>query len=202
MRRLMLLTALAAGALALNLAPTAHAQESPITEPGPESGTPPDEYGQPIYGTRGNPWTGVMQTWLREAGFRPGPTDLWFGNQTQRAVVAFQAAVGLDQTGEWTWETSQAQQNYAPPSPSEPTSISYGVWDRLAECESNGRWSIDTGNGYYGGLQFALRSWRAAGGSGYPHHHSREEQIRVAERLLEMQGWSAWPACSRQLGLR
>ena len=46
------------------------------------------------------------------------------------------------------------------------------VWDAIAECESNGNWSINTGNGYYGGLQFALGSWRAAGGSGYPHHAS------------------------------
>lgn len=77
-----------------------------------------------------------------------------------------------------------------------------GVWDKLAECESGGDWSIATGNGYYGGLQFAPGSWRAAGGSGNPAAASREEQIRVAENLLGMQGWGAWPACSRKLGLR
>ncbi|MET0786946.1 MAG: transglycosylase family protein [Paenisporosarcina sp.] len=77
-----------------------------------------------------------------------------------------------------------------------------GVWDRLAECESGGDWSINTGNGYYGGLQFALQSWQAVGGTGYPHEHSREEQIRRAEILLEMQGWGAWPTCSRKIGLR
>jgi hypothetical protein len=76
------------------------------------------------------------------------------------------------------------------------------VWDRIAECESNGNWDINTGNGYYGGLQFALESWRATGGEGYPHHASRAEQIRRAEILLDMQGWGAWPTCSRQLGLR
>ena len=76
------------------------------------------------------------------------------------------------------------------------------VWDDLAMCESGGNWSINTGNGYYGGLQFALRSWRAVGGSGYPHHHSREEQIYRAEKLLEIQGWGAWPACSLKLGYR
>lgn len=76
------------------------------------------------------------------------------------------------------------------------------VWDRIAECESNGNWSINTGNGYFGGLQFALESWRATGGEGYPHHASKAEQIRRAEILLDMQGWSAWPTCSRQLGLR
>ena len=78
----------------------------------------------------------------------------------------------------------------------------YGVWDRLAKCESGGRWNINTGNGYYGGLQFNLRTWRAYGGTGYPHQHSRAEQIRIAEKTLARQGWGAWPACSRKLGLR
>ncbi len=77
-----------------------------------------------------------------------------------------------------------------------------GVWDRLAQCESGGNWSISTGNGYYGGLQFSQGSWNAAGGSGNPANASREEQIRVAQNLQAQQGWGAWPACSRALGLR
>ncbi|HEX5945702.1 MAG TPA: transglycosylase family protein [Acidimicrobiales bacterium] len=77
-----------------------------------------------------------------------------------------------------------------------------GVWDQLAECESGGNWSISTGNGYHGGLQFSQESWNAAGGSGNPANASREEQIRVAENLQSMQGWGAWPSCSSQLGLR
>jgi Transglycosylase-like domain len=76
------------------------------------------------------------------------------------------------------------------------------VWDRLAQCESGGNWSINTGNGYYGGLQFSLSSWRAAGGSGYPHKASRAEQIRRGERLKARQGWGAWPSCTSKLGLR
>ncbi len=75
------------------------------------------------------------------------------------------------------------------------------VWDRLAQCESNGRWHLDSGNGFYGGLQFTLRSWRAVGGSGAPNEHPREVQILKAERLQAKQGWGAWPACSRKLGL-
>lgn len=74
------------------------------------------------------------------------------------------------------------------------------MWDDLAECESNGDWQANTGNGYYGGVQFALSSWESVGGSGYPHQHSREEQIHRAELLLERQGWDAWPHCSRELG--
>lgn len=76
------------------------------------------------------------------------------------------------------------------------------TWDRLADCESNGDWSADTGNGFFGGLQFTQRSWEAMGGEGSPAAASRNEQIMRAERLHEEQGWSAWPSCSRQLGLR
>jgi resuscitation-promoting factor RpfB len=76
------------------------------------------------------------------------------------------------------------------------------VWDKLAQCESGGNWSINTGNGYYGGLQFSLSTWRAYGGKGYPHQASREEQIRIAKKLKAAAGWGSWPACSSKLGLR
>ncbi|MGC5627928.1 transglycosylase family protein [Georgenia sp. Z1344] len=75
------------------------------------------------------------------------------------------------------------------------------VWDDLAQCESGGNWSINTGNGYYGGLQFHPQTWAAFGGTGNPADASRAEQIRVAENVLAVQGWGAWPACSAQLGL-
>jgi hypothetical protein len=89
------------------------------------------------------------------------------------------------------------------PAPAPAATSSGGtVWDSLAQCESGGNWSANTGNGYYGGLQFTQQSWAAAGGSGSPEGASREEQIRVAENLLSMQGWGAWPACSSELGLR
>jgi resuscitation-promoting factor RpfA len=76
------------------------------------------------------------------------------------------------------------------------------TWDRLAQCESGGNWAINTGNGFSGGLQFTPSTWRGFGGGGVAHHASREEQIAVAERVLAKQGWGAWPACSRKLGLR
>ncbi len=85
------------------------------------------------------------------------------------------------------------------PSASTPSG---SVWDRLAQCESGGNWHINTGNGYYGGLQFTLSTWRAYGGSGYPHQNSREQQIAVAKRLQAAAGWGQWPACSSKLGLR
>jgi hypothetical protein len=98
-----------------------------------------------------------------------------------------------------------------PPAPEpEPTpepaatsgAVDVSVWDRLAQCESGGNWSINTGNGFYGGLQFTIDSWRWVGGSGYPHEASKAEQIARAEILLGRQGWEAWPACSSKLGLR
>ncbi|MBF0807086.1 LysM peptidoglycan-binding domain-containing protein [Rothia nasimurium] len=75
------------------------------------------------------------------------------------------------------------------------------AWEALAQCESGGNWSINTGNGYYGGLQFSLSSWAAAGGTGNPAAASKAEQIRVAENLLQMQGWGAWPSCAAKLNL-
>ena len=75
------------------------------------------------------------------------------------------------------------------------------TWDAIAQCESSGNWQIDTGNGYYGGLQFLPATWRAFGGTGNPAHASKAQQIAVAERVLKVQGWNAWPTCSRRLGL-
>lgn len=77
-------------------------------------------------------------------------------------------------------------------------------WDRLAQCESGGNWHINTGNGYYGGLQFSASTWNAFGGNEFAStadQASREEQIYVAEKVLAQQGWGAWPACSASLGL-
>ena len=68
-------------------------------------------------------------------------------------------------------------------------------WDAIAACESGGNWSIDTGNGHYGGLQFKQSTWTAHGGVGNPATAPREEQIRVAERVLRTQGLKAWPKC-------
>ncbi len=76
------------------------------------------------------------------------------------------------------------------------------AWDKLAQCESGGNWKINTGNGYYGGLQFSQRTWRAFGGTGMAHQASKAQQIAVAERVLAGQGWKAWPSCSKKLGLR
>jgi len=77
------------------------------------------------------------------------------------------------------------------------------VWDQLAQCESGGNWATNTGNGYYGGLQFSLGTWQSYGGSGLPSENSRETQIMIAERVRAADGggYSSWPACSQSLGL-
>ncbi|QWC85320.1 transglycosylase family protein [Nocardioidaceae bacterium] len=78
-------------------------------------------------------------------------------------------------------------------------------WERLAQCESGGNWKINTGNGYYGGLQFSASTWRGFGGTKYAryaHQATKLEQIRTAQDVQARQGWRAWPVCSRKVGLR
>ncbi|MCB4208666.1 transglycosylase family protein [Arthrobacter sp. UM1] len=75
------------------------------------------------------------------------------------------------------------------------------TWDALAQCESGGNWNANTGNGFFGGIQFTQQSWNGVGMSGSPANASRAEQIQAGERLLAQQGWGAWPACSAKLGL-
>ncbi|MEB3966496.1 transglycosylase family protein [Streptomyces kunmingensis] len=77
-------------------------------------------------------------------------------------------------------------------------------WSCIAECESGGRWSANTGNSYYGGLQFRQSTWEAYGGLKYAPRAdlaTRKEQIKVAEKVLSDQGWGAWPACSNKYRL-
>lgn len=79
------------------------------------------------------------------------------------------------------------------------------VWDRLAQCESTGNWAINSGNGFFGGIQFDQNTWDRWGGQEFAPRAdlaSREEQIAIASKTLAAQGWGAWPACSSSLGLR
>jgi hypothetical protein len=72
---------------------------------------------------------------------------------------------------------------------------SWATWERIAQCESGGNWHINTGNGYYGGLQFSLETWRGVGGHGYPHQASKAEQIHRANILHRQSGFAPWPVC-------
>ena len=85
------------------------------------------------------------------------------------------------------------------------TSGGNGVWDQLAQCESGGNWSMNSGNGFTGGLQFMTSTWLAQGGGKYAsaaYLATPAQQIEIAERTLASGGWGQWPACSRRLGLR
>ncbi|MFC7491171.1 MULTISPECIES: transglycosylase family protein [unclassified Knoellia] len=78
------------------------------------------------------------------------------------------------------------------------------VWDRVAACESGGNWSINTGNGYYGGLQFSYSTWKGFGGQRYAttaNRATKAQQILIAQEVLKVQGPGAWPTCSVRAGL-
>ncbi len=75
------------------------------------------------------------------------------------------------------------------------------IWEKLADCESHQNWSIDTGNGYYGGLQFSQGAWNSVGGSGNPAQASKDEQIMRGKMLQSQRGWGPWGGCSKKLGL-
>lgn len=92
-----------------------------------------------------------------------------------------------------------------PAGPKAPAVSNGSVWDELAQCEAGGDWSINTGNGFSGGLQFTPSTWAGFGGTEYApaaHMASREQQIAVAEKVQAAQGWGAWPACTAKMGLR
>lgn len=82
-----------------------------------------------------------------------------------------------------------------------PAVASGSIWDQMSQCEAGGNWARNSGNGYYGGLQFSASTWHGVGGQGLPSENSREEQIARAEILLARSGWGQWPACARKLGL-
>ncbi|MCW3844036.1 LysM peptidoglycan-binding domain-containing protein [Micromonospora yasonensis] len=87
--------------------------------------------------------------------------------------------------------------------PAAPASAASVNWDAIAQCESGGNWHINTGNGYYGGLQFSRSTWNGYGGQKYAARAdlaSRSEQIAIAEKVLDGQGIGAWPVCGKKSG--
>jgi hypothetical protein len=123
-------------------------------------------------------------------GARATPTNTTPTNTTTAGPIAPPAQVAAATTAPT-----------ASPAPAAPAT-SPGNWDKIAACESGGAWNTNTGNGYYGGLQFNAATWHNYGGSGLPHQASKATQITIAEKVLAEQGWGAWPVCSRKAGLR
>ncbi len=110
---------------------------------------------------------------------------------------SYSFAVDADQNSAFTNHTEQSTLNHNIFIDSQ----SGEVWDKIAQCESKGNWGINTGNGYYGGLQFSEGAWRSVGGMGMPHEASREEQISKGKLLQERRGWGVWGLCAKRLGL-
>jgi LysM repeat protein len=122
------------------------------------------------------------------------------------AEVKAQVATPADQSAA---AAPQSQTEYVAPAPKQtsvaaPSASSGSVWDAIAACESGGNWAINTGNGFYGGLQFTAGTWAAYGGLNYAPRAdlaSRDAQIAVASAVQAGQGWGAWPVCSAKAGL-
>lgn len=132
---------------------------------------------------------------------------------TARVTTENKQEVGRDILGERVVREPQARvvhygtqrSSGSSGSSSAPAVSGGGVWDRLAQCESGGNWSTNSGNGYYGGVQFDKQTWSAYGGDQYaalPHQASREEQIAIASKVRDARGgYGAWPSCASKLGL-
>jgi hypothetical protein len=138
-----------------------------------------------------------------------------YGPATERAVRSWQTSNGLQVDGiagpatiaslRSAVRRSNATQVTATLPPPAPAPEHYDQWVRLAVCESGSRWSYNGGSGFDGGLQFSPGTWTAMGGGEFAQYAwgaSAVEQMIVAERVLDAQGWRAWPTCSRRLGLR
>lgn len=131
----------------------------------------------------------------------------------EEAVIVGGTTVISDHIGDELAAAMLGQPRPAPPGPacdlefSSPDCAytyrhSVKTWEDLAQCESHQNWQANTGNGYYGGLQFHPNTWQNVGGTGLPHEHSKWEQIHRGEILQERAGWGQWPHCSRKLGYR
>ena len=126
--------------------------------------------------------------------------ELWTAAAEPEPTVTIRSAVTIVPTGvAQSVEQPPVKRQVAGSSPA-PGATSGVNWDAIAACESGGNWSINTGNGYSGGLQFHPATWNGHGGqqyAPYAHQATREQQIAVAERVLATQGIGAWPTCGR-----
>jgi hypothetical protein len=146
----------------------------------------------------------------------PGGNELRFGQFATPAVARrlhhlavvrrahVRAAASASASAEAVREAeaeAAASSAAAQSAPAAPVSVTAAL-EEIAQCESHGNWSDDTGNGYYGGLQFSLGTWQGYGGTGLPSDASKAEQIAIAAKLVAADGgYGAWPACSAEYGL-
>ncbi|WP_234880177.1 resuscitation-promoting factor [Mycolicibacterium litorale] len=126
----------------------------------------------------------------------PGTQDVTFAVSTVNGKVVYRQVMARDVV---TPARPQVQRVGAKPGTAVPPVQNNATWDALAFCESSGNWGINTGNGFYGGVQFTQSTWESFGGLRYAPRAdlaTREEQIAIAEVTRDKQGWGAWPVCS------
>lgn len=191
----------------VKVAQASEEQAKPAPAPAPKIvGVQPGDYLEKI--ATENQTTSLRLFYANTAISNP---DLIFPNQQLRVPTAEEALapreVPVNQSIPVPTPAATTQAAAPAPSPRPAAAANYApsdgsVWDRLAACEAGGNWAINTGNGYYGGLQFSLSSWRSVGGSGLPSSASREEQIMRGKMLQARSGWGAWPSCTARLGIR
>jgi uncharacterized protein YabE (DUF348 family) len=158
------------------------------------------------YGTvvRHDPSLYTDQTRVVSSG-TPGREKVTYREVRRNGKVVINRVVGRVQLTAPVAEVDVRGTKSRPVSAPPVTSGGGTVWDEIAQCESGGNWAINTGNGYYGGLQFLQSTWLANGGGAYaslPSEASREQQIAVATRIRDAAGgYGPWPACAASLGL-
>ncbi|WP_067892702.1 resuscitation-promoting factor [Nocardia vaccinii] len=132
---------------------------------------------------------------------KPGVQDVTYAVSIVNGVVA-----GKNQVSSTVVVPAQPKtvRKGAKPGTEVPPVRDGAIWDALAKCESGGNWAINTGNGYFGGVQFDQNTWARQGGLKYaprPDLATRNEQIAIAEKTRARQGWGAWPTCTSRLGI-
>jgi uncharacterized protein YabE (DUF348 family) len=138
---------------------------------------------------------------------KPGSERVTYRVVRRNGKVVIHRVVGRDRLTAPVAEIQErgTKQRPAPASPPPVTSGGSTVWDQIAQCESGGNWATNTGNGYYGGLQFLQSTWLANGGGAYaplPSQATREQQIAIATKVRDAAGgYGPWPACAASLGL-
>ena len=138
------------------------------------------------------------KTEIKDPG-KPGKQEVQY-----REHVVDGKVVSREKVGSKVLDAGVAGVTAVGTAPGAPFVAPGSVWDRLVQCESTGNWSINTGNGFYGGVQFDYGTWLRHGGGKYAPRAdlaTREEQIDIARKTLKAQGWGAWPSCSARLGL-
>ncbi|MFC4605453.1 transglycosylase family protein [Rhodococcus kronopolitis] len=148
-----------------------------------------------------DPTMNMSRTVVENAG-APGVHDVTFAVTTVNGVESGRTEIGKVVT---TPGQPKVVRVGAKPGTEVPEVTNGATWDALAQCEATGNWAINTGNGYYGGVQFDQNTWERQGGLKYAARAdlaTREEQIAIASQTQRTQGWGAWPSCTSRLGMR